>query len=206
MSLKSAANRATVIASCLGLMLIVPAHPGAANAQGLMQRAKDAAKRTAAGKVARKIGAEAQMIDAITIDLEPRNLATVSVGALKLGASSVEIKNGDAVRIKLYLFNPTQQSVTVPLPPGDLFVALDEKGRKLEIVGDPQVKDLVAGSTDITVPAMERAIIYVLFEDVAADAKLGNLKIGPTGIISGIPLNTSAASSTSGTTPSPWKQ
>jgi hypothetical protein len=203
MILKNAVRPSKLVIFIAALLLLASARPDAANAQGLMQRAKDAAKRSAAGKVARKLGAEAQMIDATTIDLEPRNLPTVSIATLKLGASSVEIKNGDAVRLKLYLFNPTQQSINVPLPTADLFVVTDEKGRKLEIVGDPQVKDLAAGSTEITVPAMERAVIYVLFQDVAGDAKLGNLKIG-SGVISGIPLNTSAASGS--TTPSPWKQ
>jgi hypothetical protein len=107
--------------------------------QGLLEKAKEAAKKTSVGKQVRKFGAEAQLLDATTVDLEERNLPKVQVGTLQLGISSVDIKNGDAVRLKLYLFNPAQQNTAVPLPPGELFVLIDEKGRRLELMSEPSV-------------------------------------------------------------------
>lgn len=181
--------------------------PSVTTGQGLLDKAKDAARKTSVGKQVRKLGAEAQMIDATTVQLDSRNLATVAIGTLKLGISAVDVKNGVAVRLKLYLFNPASQNAVVPMPPGDLFVLIDDRGRKLQPVAEPQVKGLVAGSTDITVPGLERVEIFLLFESVAADARTGNLKVGSAGIISGIPLNTSAApTSADGASPSPWKQ
>jgi len=121
-------------------------------------------------------------------------------------AIAVDIKNGEAVRLKLYLFNPTPQAASVPAPPPDLFVFVDDRGRKLAMLGTPSVKGLAAGA-DITVPGMERVEIAILFESTGADARLGNLKVGTAGIISGIPLNTAASGAVAapGTPAGPWR-
>lgn len=177
-----------------------------AGAQGLLDKAKDIAKKTSIGQSVSKLGAEAKLLDATTVQLDSRNLPTVQVGVLKLGISAVDIKNGEAVRLKLYLFNSTPQAASVPMPPPDLFVLVDDRGRKLAMLGAPSVKELPAGA-DITVPAMERVEITILFESVAADARLANLKVGTAGAISGIPINTAAsgAAATTGNPASPWR-
>ena len=182
---------------------------GVASGQGLLDKAKDIAKKTSIGKGVTKLGTEAQMLDATAVSLEDKNLPQIQVGQLKLGIASVDIKNGDAVRLHLYLYNPAQTDAAVPVPPADLFVMIDEKGRKLEMLGTPSVKNLVAGATDINVPAMERVEINVLYGSIMTDAKTGTLKVGSTGNITGIPLHTSATppSSQSGqASSSPWKK
>jgi hypothetical protein len=190
----------------LSAAVALAALPAPAKGQGLVEMAKEAAKKTSVGKQVRKLGAEAQLLDATTVNLEASNLSTVQVGSLKLGVSSVDIKNGDAVRLRLYLFNPAQQDAAVPVPPADLFTLVDEKGRKLELMGELSVKNMVAGSTEITVPAMERIEMTLLYESLAADAKLGNLKVGSTGTITGIPLNTGAPVTPAAAANSPWKK
>ena len=177
-----------------------------AGAQGLLDKAKDAVKKTSIGQGVTKLGAEAKLLDATTVELDSKNLPTVQVGILKLGISAVDIKNGEAVRLKLYLFNPTPQAASVPAPPPDLFVLVDERGRKLGMLGTPSVKGLAAGA-DITVPGMERVELVILYESSGADARLGNLKVGTAGIISGIPLNTAAAGvpAAAGAPAGPWR-
>ena len=180
-----------------------------ANAQGLLEKAKDAAKKTSIGKSVTKLGTQAQLIDATTVSLEEKNLPQIDVGALKLGISSVEIKNNEAVRLHLYLFNPAQTNTVVPLPPSDLFTLIDEKGRRLELQGQIGVKNLIAGATEITVPGMERVEMSLLYSGMMTDAKLGTLKVGSTGNIVGIPLNTTAAGTAAAngqTSSSPWKK
>lgn len=184
----------------------------AAYAQGLLDKAKDVAKKTSIGKGVTKLGAQAQLIDATTLDLEDKNFPQVQVGMLKLGISSVEVKNGEAVRLHLYLYNPNPQNTAVPVPPSDLFVFVDEKGRRLDQQGELGVKGLQAGSAEINVPAMERVEMSLLYGNIASDAKLATLKIGSTGVITGIPVNTAAGVGTaasSGNTQnssSPWKK
>lgn len=180
-----------------------------ANAQGLLEKAKDAAKKTSIGKSVTKLGTQAQLIDATTVSLEDKNIPQIDVGALKLGISSVEIKNNEAVRLHLYLFNPAQTNTVVPLPPSDLFTLIDEKGRRLELQGQIGVKNLIAGATEITVPGMERVEMSLLYSGMMTDAKLGTLKVGTTGNIVGIPINTTAAGTASANgqaSSSPWKK
>jgi len=180
-----------------------------ANAQGLLEKAKGVAKKTSIGKGVSKLGAQAQLLDATTVNLEDKNIPQIDVGALKLGISSVEIKNNEAVRLHLYLFNPAQQNTVVPLPPSDLFTLIDEKGRRLELQGEIGVKNLVAGATEITVPAMERVEMSLLYNGMMTDAKLGTLKVGTTGNIVGIPINTTAAPAAAANgqaSSSPWKK
>ena len=181
----------------------------AANAQGLLEKAKGAAKKTSIGKSVAKLGAQGQLLDATTVNLEDKNLPQIDVGALKLGISSVEIKNNEAVRLHLFLFNPAQTNTAVPLPPSDMFALIDEKGRRLELLGEIGVKNLVAGATEITVPAMERVEMSIMYNGMATDAKLGTLKVGSTGNIVGIPINTSAAGGAAANgqaSNSPWKK
>jgi hypothetical protein len=190
------------------------ATPCALNAQGLFDKAKDVAKKSSIGQKATKLGTEAQMIDATGVDLEEKNIPPISVGTLQLGISGVDIKNFNAVRLKLYLFNPAQQDASVPVPTPDLFVLVDEKGRRLELLGTPEVKNLTAGAAEIKVPGMERVAMTLLFHGMAGDARLGTLKIGTAGNIAGIPLNTAAAPPGSSTSQpaaasgpaSPWKK
>jgi len=190
------------------------ATPCALKAQGLLDKAKDVAKKSSIGQKATKMGVEAQMIDATGVDLEAKNIPQISVGTLQLGISGVDIKNNNAVRLKLYLFNPAAQDASVPLPTSDLFVLVDEKGRRMEMLGVPEVKNLPVGSTDIKVPGMERVAMTLLFHGIAGDARLGVLKIGTAGNIAGIPLNTAAAPVGSATAQpaaaqsaaSPWKK
>jgi hypothetical protein len=192
--------------------LVVTAPP--IRAQGLLDKAKNVAKKTSVGKSLTKLGTEAQMLDAPSFDLEARNIPTVAVGSLQLGIAGVDIKNNEAVRLKLYLFNPAKDNTAVPLPPSDMFVLVDEKGRRLTLVGDLSVKDLPAGAAEITIPGMERVEMSILFGAMAADARTATLKIGSTGAIAGIPVNTAVAGTPSATnaadtksaSSSPWKR
>ena len=174
----------------------------ASNAQGLLDKAKDIAKKTSVGKSVTKLGAQAQLIDATTLNLESKNFPQVQVGMLRLGIASVDVKNGVAVRLHLFLYNPNQQNTALPVPPSDIFIFVDEKGRKLDQQGELEVKDLPAGSPEINVPAMERVEMSLLYGNIASDARLGALKIGNNGTITGIPLNTAAG----GGTPTPTNQ
>jgi len=189
--------------------LAAAATPCAVNAQGLLDKAKDVAKKTSIGKSVTKLGTQAQLLDATTVSLEEKNLPQIEVGGLKLGISSVEIKNNEAVRLHLYLFNPAQTNTVIPLPPSDLFTLIDEKGRRLELQGQIGVKNLVAGATEITVPGMERVEMSLLYSGMMSDAKLGTLKVGSTGNIVGIPINTTAApagAANGQASSSPWKK
>jgi hypothetical protein len=62
---------------------------------------------------------------------------------------------------------------------------------------------------------MERVEMSILFASMAADAKLATLKIGSTGTIAGIPVNTAVAGTPAASTSaadaksasaSPWKR
>ena len=195
----------------LGALLLVPE---AAASQGLLDKAKDMAKKTSIGKGATKLTAEAQLLDGKSYALDGRNLPEIQVGQLKLGIAGVDIKNGDAVRLKLYLFNPAQMDAAVPVPPAELFILVDEKGRRLEMLGEPSVKNLAAGAADITVPGMERVEISIIYGGMFADARTGTLKVGSTGTIAGIPIHSSVAGTASAATSpngqpasnSPWKK
>lgn len=184
------------------------ATPSLMNAQGLLGMVKEAAKKTSIGKSVTKLGSQAQLLDATTVNLDEKNLPQVQVGALKLGISSIDIKNNEAVRLHLFLFNPAQTDIAVPLPPSDLFTLFDEKGRQLELLGDLGIKDLAPGATEITVPALERREMSILYNGMATDARLGTLKVGSTGNITGIPINTGAAGATANAQgqASPWKK
>ncbi len=184
------------------------ATPSSTNAQGLLGMVKEAAKKTSIGKSVVKLGSQAQLLDATTVNLDDKNLSQIQVGALKLGVSAIDIKNNEVVRLHLFLFNPAQTDVAVPLPPSDLFTFFDDKGRQLELLGDLGIKDLAAGATEITVPALERIEMSILYNGMAADARLGTLKVGSTGNITGIPINTGAAAATANSQgqANPWKK
>jgi len=184
-----------------------------ASAQGLLDKAKDVAKKTSIGKSVSKLGTQAQRLDATSVNLDDKNLPQIDVGGMKLGIASVEIKNNEAVRLHLYLYNPAQANSVIPLPPSDLFALIDEKGRRLELQGQIGVKNLAAGAAEITVPAMERVELSLLYSGMMSDAKLGTLKVGSTGNITGIPLNTAAApppaanaNAAAQASSSPWKK
>jgi hypothetical protein len=186
--MKSVLIRTGVIVASLTL---IPPTSGAQ--QGLLGKVKDAAKKSSLGKGATRIGLEAMLLDGTTVNLDDRNLSVVPVDDLKLGISAVDLKNGEAVRLKLYLFNSTSKDVTTPLPPADIFSLVDDKGRKLDAFGDPEIKDLQEGATEVTVPAKERIEVSLLYGSVPVNARVGTLKVGSMGMISNIPLNTAAA-------------
>lgn len=178
------------------LVLLVFTFAIPAKGQGILKRIKDKAKSTAVSKGIDKLSAEAQMIDATQIDLDSRKLSTVQVGAVVFGVGAVEIKNAQAVRLHAYLHNPAaQQSATVPIPESDLFVLVDDKGRKLDRISELQIENLPEGATEITVPPLERVSLYLLYGGVTPDVRMGALKVGTLGVIQGIPLHTSAAAS-----------
>jgi hypothetical protein len=163
-----------------------------------VKRAREAARGTGLGTSVLRTAAEAQLLDATRISLDESGLATLGVGTLTLGVSAVEIRNGTALRLHAYLYNPGAQTTTVPLPDPELFVLVDGQGRRLQWLAGPNVDGLAEGAAEITVPALERVSFTLLYDEVAAGAQLGTLKVGELGMIPGIPLHTSASPSATG--------
>ena len=204
--MRSAARISAFLGVCL---LSSTASPAAA--QGILDRAAAAAARTGIGKAVRNLSAEADLIDATKVDLDGRGLPTVQVGPLTFGVSAVEIKEGEAVRLHTYLLNPGTEPASVPLPSPEFFVLIDEHGRRLERLGGVAVKDAPKGAAEITVPALERVTLYILFGDLKASPGMGTLKIAESMMIPGIPLSAVAAGSlppagSSGGSSNPWVQ
>ena len=55
-------------------LLVALASP--AGAQGLLDKAKDAVKKTSIGQGVTKLGAEAKLLDATTVELDSKNLSS----------------------------------------------------------------------------------------------------------------------------------
>jgi hypothetical protein len=179
-------------------VVIVHAHATPAGAQDLIRRATKAARSTAVGQEAARLVAQAQLIGATHIDLEASELPTVPVGVLVFGVSGVDVKNHEGVRLHAYLYNATSSSVTVPAPDRELLVLVDQRGRRLEPVSSAEVGDTPRGAGEITVPALERVAVVLLYGGPAGDATTASLKVGELGVIPGIPVHTRAAPGAAG--------
>lgn len=167
-------------------------HPTDAGGQNLLDRAKKAVGNTSVARKANAAALEVDMIDATYIDLEGAGLSQVAVGSLRFGVSGVEIANGKGVRVRAYLFNPGSADVTVPVPDGDLFRLVDSKGRTLELAAGPRL-DAGDESAEVTVPALERIALSLLFADAPAEPDRATLKVGSLGMVAELPVHTMAA-------------
>jgi hypothetical protein len=168
---------------------------------GVVGTLRKAAKGTIIDKAINEVTGldlQVKMLDATSINLDDQNLGQVPVGMLMLGVSSVELKNGEGVRVRAYLHNPMTEEVTVPVPDADLFVLVDAKGRKLTRVSGPDIPDVPDDAATFTVPALERVPLTLLYSDppLEPDANTGMLKVGQLGFVGPIPLHTSGVGTT----------
>lgn len=189
MRARSYPGRACAVMTVLLLATAAPAHAQS----DWLKAARDAARGTAVGSAVSRISTRAQMLDATRIDLEARGLPTVAVGPLEFGVAAVDVKNGDGVRVRGYLYNATLHPAVIPLPGEELFVLVDSRGRRLERVAGPEVEGAADGAAEVTVPALERVEVTLLFAGGRADGATATLKVGSVGMIPGIPVHTSAA-------------
>ena len=187
-------STASKLALLTGLQILCIPAPAAAQSEWV-KRAKEAARGTAVGGAVTRLSTEAQMLDATRVDLEGRGFASVPVGTLVFGIAGVDIKNDEGVRLRAYLHNPSAQEASVPIPGAELFTLVDVRGRKLELVSGPDVQGVAEGAATITIPALERVSIALLFAGPRADGAKATLKVGTLGMIAGIPVHTSAAAS-----------
>lgn len=185
----AAATRAVGLAISL---LLFAGQSAAAQGAGIKKKVSNIAKGSIFGRAASGLSAEAELLDATTVELDGRGLPTIPVGALTFGVAAVEIKDGEAVRLHAYLLNPGADEVRIPRPTPEMFVLVDEKGRRLERLGGVEAEDQPDAAA-IVVPPLERVTLYVLFGDLKADAQTGTLKVGAVGMIGGLPLSTAAA-------------
>lgn len=183
---------AALAAAGLAGALLLSATP-ARGQGGWVQRARDAARGTGVGRSVLRTTAEARLLDATRIPLDEAGLPTLAVGGLTLGISAVEVRDGAALRLHAYLYNPAAESAAVPVPDADLFVLVDEQGRRPARLGDVDVDGLEEGAGEIVVPALERVALSILYAEIPAGAKRGTLKVGTLGMIAGIPLSASAS-------------
>ena len=155
-----------------------------ATAQGISEKLNKAAQKFAAAS------AEAAMSSGATsLDLETRGLTTVSVGELSVGAWQIDVKDAVAVRVHVFYRNPKDTSVSVPVPGDDTFALVDDKGRRMQLLSvrfEKKPKD----GTGLTVPALERVTLALMFYMPTSDASEAVLKVGTAGLIRGIPLKT----------------
>lgn len=196
-------GQAWAAAACLCALLA--ATPAGAQSDWL-KKARDAAKSSQVGKTFSKASVQAQMIDARAVSLEERGLPTVAVGALALGVAGVEIKDDVGVRVHAFLHNPTGQAVSVPVPDPELFVLVDARGRRLERVAGPSIEKLADGAGSVSIPALERVEMTLLFAAPKPTGPTATLKVGELGAIPGIPVHSSAAAAGAQATgaPSVW--
>jgi hypothetical protein len=172
--------------------LLLTTIPMSADAQerNLLRRAAGIVKETGVGKVVHELTSEIQMLGATVVDLDQRDLPQISLGTLQLGVSGVEIKNGEAVRVRVFLFNPEIQEAQVPVPDPDWFVLVDTKGRRLERISGLSIEGAGSGATIITVPGLERVALSILYGKGTADAPTAILKVSTLGTIAPIPVHT----------------
>lgn len=186
--------------AAVAVLLLASAAPAAAQGDWL-KAAQNVARRSAVGGTVARLATHAQMLDATRIDLERRGLPTVAVGPLVFGVAAVDVKNGEGVRVRGYLHNSTAQAAAVPVPGDDLFVLVDSRGRRLERVAGPDVQGVSEGAAEVTVPALERVEVTLLFAGARADASTATLKVGSVGMIPGIPVHTSAGAAPAAAAP-----
>jgi hypothetical protein len=145
---------------------------------------------------AKRVGAasaEVVLAHAPSLDLEPRGLTTVSYGGVVLGVAGIDTKDTTALRLRLYLYNPSEQPVRVGLPGEDALVLVDARGRRVTSLGDPRTGRVQKEGGAVVVPALERVKIAMLYTNVPGDGGEALLKVGTSGIIRGIPLRVDPA-------------
>jgi hypothetical protein len=179
-------------------LVVVPLMFGAlaapVDAQGILGRTKKKVRTSAPAQEVNRLSTEAQLLGATFVDLEAAGLPVLAVGPLTFGVGGVEIKNQEGVRLHAYLYNPSaSESAVIPAPGRELFVLVDERGRRMDLLGDVEVDDVPKGAAEITVPALERVELYLLYGAPQAGANTATLKVGEIGIIAGIPVHTAAA-------------
>lgn len=153
-----------------------------ATAQGAGEKLTKAAQRFAA------FTTEAAMSGAAVIDAENRVPDRVMLGALSVGIARIEVKSEVGVRVHLFFFNPTEQPVTVPRPTGESFVLVDGTGKRLLFLS-LRLPDAPKGGADLTVPALERTNVTLLYSLSKVIAPTdGVLKVGEAGVIHAVPL------------------
>ena len=167
------------LAILLGLVFVGVGTP--VGAQGLFEKVTKAAKGFAS------VTTEAGMIGALNVDLETRNLPTVTVGETSVGVSQIDFKESVGVRIHIYYLNATDQPVSIPIPTDQTFVLVDGKGRRLLFLA-LRLKDTPKGATTLTIPALERVNLTALYNLPAGVGGEAILKVGTSGMIRGIPL------------------
>lgn len=166
--------------------------PGSAAGQGFLEKMTKAAQGLAGA------AGEAAMLNSTAIDIESMGLPTLAIGPLTAGISHVDIKDNVGVRLHVYLYNPTDEPVSVTVPKGESFVLIDSRGRRLQFL-NLRVKNLAKGSEQLVIPALERVSMGVLYKLDAPDQAGGTLKVGAGGIIRGVPLSLGA----NGSSPAP---
>lgn len=151
-----------------------------ATAQGVVARA---AQRVAS------VTADLALASAVTIDAA--SIAPVPHGALQAGVTSVQVVNGSVVRLHLYFYNGGDSTVTQPALPNSAFVLLDGTGQRFTLVS-VRSREIRAGAKTMSVPALERVgvdVVFMLNNSSAADAVL---KVAPGTVIRGIPIRQGA--------------
>jgi hypothetical protein len=187
--------------------LLLASSPPVAGQDWLTRRAASVVKETRIAQDVSRAALEARMITATLIDLEAHELGAVFVGSLTFRVSAVEVQNGVGVRVHAYLHNTNTFNETVPAPTADLFVLVDLRGRRIEIV-DMDIEGLPADATEIPVAALERVGLSLLFADPPREPVTATLKVGELGLIGGIPVHTGASpGSTENPNPDPnvWR-
>lgn len=149
-------------------------------AQGIIARA---AQRVAS------VTADLTLASAVPIDAT--SIAPVPYGALQVGVTSVDVVNGSVVRLHLYFYNGSDAPVTQPALPNSAFVLLDGTGQRFTLVS-VRSREVPAGATTMTVPALERVGVDVVFKLNNSPATDAVLKVAPATVIRGIPIRQGA--------------
>ena len=164
-------------------MAVTPVVSAASQTTG--ERMTKAAQRFAA------ITAEVAMSKAARVDLETRGLATITMGAVTIGVSSVDLKDEVAVRAHIYFYNPSEQSQAIEAPAESTFVLLDDRGRRLQILSLRAAKP-GPSANQLTIPALERVEFAAMYLLPTGVGPAGTLKVGSIGVIRCVPLHRSA--------------
>jgi hypothetical protein len=169
----------------IGTLLVSAMNGTVAHAQGTAQKIGKAALSVAS------FAADLSLANAAKIDVEARGLAPVPMDALQVGVAKVDVKNGVAVRLHLFYFNPTEQPVTVALPTDETFALVDARGRRFQQLS-LRFPGLPKGATQLVVPHLERQSVDLVFAlDNSADAE-AILKLGPSAVLRGVPIRADA--------------
>jgi hypothetical protein len=175
------------ILAALLLFLPIPAE----TQDWLTRRAAGAVMRTKVAQDISRTALEAQMLTATVVNLEESGLDSVAVGQLWFRIARIELQNGIGIRVRAYLHNPTSIGEAIPAPTPDLFVLVDSRGRRIEVV-DIEIEGLPEEASEISVPALERVGLSLLFADPPREPATATLKVGELGMIGGIPVHTGA--------------